>query len=81
MTTAAQTLELFWNPTHTGQTEKRKDDGKKWNTTKSGPGFSFEEWRMPAIIETASSAGNVLTFSPVIASYHPHGKIKNNSTE
>lgn len=61
----------------------KRRNGKKWNTTKDGPGagFSFEKWRMPAIIETASSAGNVLTFSRVIASYHRHGKIKNNSTE
>lgn len=78
MTTAAQTLELFWDIY--GETKRRRKEmeyDKGWSRSR----FSFEKWRMPAIIETASSAGNVLTFSPVIASYHPHGKIKNNSTE
>lgn len=78
---AAQTLELSRNIHRPNEETKRRRKEMEYDKEWSGNEFSFEKWRMPAIIETASSAGNVLTFSPVIASYHPHGKIKNSSAE
>lgn len=52
---------------------------RKRSTTKVQASSLLPRRGMPTIIETAPPVGNVLTFSPVIASYHSRGKIKKNS--
>jgi len=72
-----RTLELsgeLSRPIPVRKSSRGEGQRKRNGTTKDNP-WAPSRRRMPTIIETASSVGNVLTFSPVIASYQPSRRL------